>query len=187
MIETQPRLEPKYVGCKLSREEYLALEDDGFKYDMIEGVLELAPSGDFEHGNYQGLFISEINFFLKAFPIGKAVTEIDVFLPDGGDVIRPDISFILLENMHIVKTHIHGTPDLVCEILSPASMQRDLGVKAERYLKNGVKEYWVVYSKEKKIELWLNQNKQSWEKTSSHILKSFLLKGFEINQEEFFK
>lgn len=187
MAQTLKQATPLYVGLKVTREEYLDLEDDGYKYDMNEGVLELAPSGDFEHGNYQGLFISEINFYLKTNPLGKAVTEIDVFLPDGGDVLRPDISFILFENMQIVKTHIHGTPDLVCEILSPASMERDLGIKAERYLKNGVKEYWVVYSKEKKIELWLNQNKESWKKLNSLILESSLLKGFQINQDEFFK
>lgn len=179
--------QPRYVGLHVSREEYLDLEEDGFKYDMIEGVLRLAPSGEFEHGKLQGNLITEINLFLKKNQIGKAVTEIDVFLPDGGDVLRPDISFILSENLSIVKTHIHGVPDLVCEILSTGSMKRDLGVKANRYLKNGIREYWVVYPKEKKLELWLNRNKKEWEKLSTPVLKSSVLKGFKINQKDFFK
>ena len=145
----------------------------------------LAPSGEFDHGKLQGNLITEINIFLKKYSIGKAVTEIDVFLPDGEDVVRPDVSFILSENLHIVKTHIHGVPDLVCEVLSLGSMKRDLGVKAQRYLKNGVREYWIVYPKEKKIELWINKNKKEWNKLSSPILKSSLLKGFKINQIKF--
>ena len=129
----------------------------------------------------------EINLFLKNYAIGLAVTEIDVFLPDGGDVVRPDVSFLLTENLHIVKTHIHGVPDLVCEVLSAGSIKRDLGIKAQRYLKNGVKEYWIIYPKERKLELWVNKNKKEWEKLSTNILKSTFLKGFKINQKEFFK
>ena len=182
-----PFEKPRYEGLTLSREEYLDLDEDGFKYDMIEGVLHLAPSGEFDHGKLQGNLITEINIFLKKYSIGKAVTEIDVFLPDGEDVVRPDVSFILSENLHIVKTHIHGVPDLVCEVLSLGSMKRDLGVKAQRYLKNGVREYWIVYPKEKKIELWINKNKKEWNKLSSPVLKSSLLKGFKINQKDFFK
>ena len=178
---------PKYEGWKVSREEYLDLDEDGFKYDMIEGVLHLAPSGEFEHGKLQGDWITEINLFLKNYAIGLAVTEIDVFLPDGGDVVRPDVSFLLTENLHIVKTHIHGVPDLVCEVLSAGSIKRDLGIKAQRYLKNGVKEYWIIYPKERKLELWVNKNKKEWEKLSANILKSTFLKGFKINQKEFFK
>jgi Uma2 family endonuclease len=178
---------PLYEGWKVSREEYLDLNADGFKYDMIEGVLHLVPSGDFEHGNYQLNFGFLLKGYLKSNPMGKAVTEIDVFLPDGGDVVRPDISLILLQNMSIVKTHIHGVPDLICEVLSPTTMKRDLGIKADRYLKNGVSEYWIVYPKEQKIELWINQSKKSWEKSNSNLLKSSVLKGFKVNQKQFFK
>ncbi len=178
---------PRYAEMKLSREEYLDLEEDGFKYDMIEGVLKVAPSGEFEHGKLQLSFGSKLITYLEKTDVGKAVTEIDTFLPDGGDVVRPDVSFILTENLPIVKTHIHGVPDLVCEVLSPGSMKRDLGIKAQRYLKNGVNEYWVVFPKEKKIELWINKNKKEWDRKSTPILKSSLLKGFKINQKDFFK
>ena len=178
---------PRYEGWKVSREEYLDLDEDGFKYDMIEGVLHLAPSGEFEHGKLQLTFGFNLIAFLETNDMGKAVTEIDVFLPDGGDVVRPDVSFLLTENLHIVKTHIHGVPDLVCEVLSAGSIKRDLGIKAQRYLKNGVKEYWIIYPKERKLELLVNKNKKEWEKLSTNILKSTFLKGFKINQKEFFK
>lgn len=178
---------PRYEGWKVTREEYLDLEEDGFKYDMLEGVLCLAPSGEFEHGNLQLNFGYAVRQYLEKNPVGKAVTEIDVFLPDGEDVLRPDISFILNENMYIVKTHIHGVPDIICEVLSPSTAKRDLGVKADRYLKNGVSEYWIVDPKERRMELWVNSDRTEWKKMDSDTLKSSVLKDFQIVQKEFFK
>ncbi|MCS6972793.1 MAG: Uma2 family endonuclease, partial [Leptospiraceae bacterium] len=154
---------PRYQGLPVTREEYLDLEEDGFKYDVIDGVMQMAPSPSFEHNDAESALITVLRNYLQRKPIGKAVIETDVFLPDGGDPLRPDISLILNENLHIVKTHIHGTPDLVCEVLSAATRERDLGVKAERYLKCGVKEYWIADPDNKTLQVWYNA-KDHWEK-----------------------
>ena len=171
---------PKYAGLKVSREEYLSLPDDGFYYDMIDGVLTLSPSGFFDHGNLTGLLLHKIQAYLDRNLIGRITTETDIFLPDGGDVLRPDICFILNENLSIVKGHIHGVPDLICEVLSDSTRSRDLGVKADRYLLNGVKEYWIVDPKAKEIWLWINLYKKAWEKRTGDVLHSKLLSGFSI-------
>ena len=114
------------------------------------------------------------------------MSQIDIFLPDGGDVLRPDISFILNENLSIVKGHIHGVPDLICEVLSDSTRSRDLGVKADRYLLNGVKEYWIVDPKVKEIQVWINLNQKEWEKISGDVLNSKLLSGFLITKGSLF-
>ncbi|MCS6984789.1 MAG: Uma2 family endonuclease [Leptospiraceae bacterium] len=53
-----------------------------------------------------------------------------------------------------MKTHIHGTLDLVCEVLSAASRERDLGVKAERYLKSGSRDKGINDRNAMILELW---------------------------------
>ncbi|MCX7632127.1 MAG: hypothetical protein N2Z22_02200 [Turneriella sp.] len=45
----QQKLRPRYQGLRVTREEYLDLEEDGFKYDVIDGVMQMAPSPNFEH------------------------------------------------------------------------------------------------------------------------------------------
>ncbi len=176
---------PRYHGRSVSREEYLDLEDDGFHYEMIGGVLFQAPSHDPYHGGVQLEFAVELGLFLRTWPVGKAMVEVDVLLPDGGDVLCPDISFVSNERSEILLKHIHGTPDLICEILSDRTRKRDLGEKAERFLKCGVREYWLVDSRDRIVHLWLNRG-EVWEKRSASVesgpaaLESELLPGFSI-------
>ena len=185
MQSTREKHLPRYENLLVTREEYLDLEEDGFRYDMIDGVLQLSPSPEFQHANIGNNLNLLFGIYLKTNKIGKIVMECDVLLPDGGDVVRPDISVILNENMKMVKMHIHGAPDIVAEVLSPSTRNRDLGIKANRYLNCGVKEYWIVDLKEKSISVWRNEGKE-WRKETGDLLKSNVLQGLQIKIEEIF-
>jgi len=179
---------PLYEGRRITREEYLDLPDDGYKYDMIQGVLHMSPSPFFEHCYAVSQFIYLLTGYLKKKPVGFAVSEIDILLPDGGDILRPDISFLFKEHKDIIIGHIHGVPDLICEVLSQKTATRDFGEKAERYLKNGVKEYYILDPRDKSMQIWLNR-KTKWEKIicqKGDMLKSQILQGFHISAEEIF-
>ncbi len=176
---------PRYVGRRVTREEYLDLEEDGFLYDMIEGVLFLSPSGTFFHGESTSRFTWFLARYLDKHPVGRIATEVDILLPDGGDVLRPDLSFILNEHMNIVIKHIHGAPDLVCEILSESTADRDLGVKSDRYQKNGVREFWIVDPLNHRVHLRVNRP-GGWEERTGETIASELLPGFVIVTGEFF-
>jgi len=180
------RSTPRYINLKVTREEYLDLPEDGFKYDMIGGILHLSPSPSFEHAERANQLNVRIANFLLNNPIAKIVMECDVLLPDGGDVVRPDITVIRNENMGIVKTHIHGVPDLVVEVLSPATRLRDLGEKSDRYLQNGIPEYWIVDPEAHRIEVRYNR-KTEWESASGEQLKSEILPGLVVDQKEVFQ
>jgi Uma2 family endonuclease len=168
---------PRYVGLKVTREEYLDLDDDGFKYDVINGEMTMAPGAEFEHGEWATEFIFQVRYYLEKQPIAKIVSEIDVLLPDGGDPLRPDVTIILNENLRMVKKHIHGAPDIVCEILSPSTRDRDLGEKADRYLKAGVKEYFILDPETGTSQVWRNRGGK-WDKVSGNALNSEVLPGF---------
>ncbi|MBS0619559.1 MAG: Uma2 family endonuclease [Spirochaetes bacterium] len=186
MPDTVAETKPRYHGLRVSREEYLDLEEDGFRYDVVDGVMVMAPSPSFQHGNLAGSITGMLYAYFQQQPLGVFASETDVFLPDDGDVVRPDISMILNENLHIVKTHIHGAPDMVFEILSPSTRHRDLGDKAERYLKGGVKEYWIIDPADETLHLWINQG-DVWKKKQGNVLESGLLPGFQIETGRLWK
>ncbi|MES0489512.1 MAG: Uma2 family endonuclease [Leptospirales bacterium] len=188
-MATATQIKPRYEGVKVTREEYLDLEEDGFIYDMIDGVLIMSPSPFFEHNDTLAEILFLFKVYLKKTGSAKAVPETDIYLPDGADVLRPDISVILKENYGIIKGHIHGVPDIVVEVLSKSTKERDLGVKANRYLENGVKEYWIADTDKKSISLWLNENnenKKNWKKIESNQIESVILPGFILYKEEVF-
>ena len=58
-------------------------------------------------------------------------------------VVQPDI-LIVCDKSKLDDKGSKGAPDLIVEIISPSSSQRDLKDKFYLYEKFGVKEYWIV-------------------------------------------
>ena len=114
----------------------------------------------------------------------------DVVLSEN-NVFQPDIMFVSNENSKIItEKNITGAPDLIIEILSPATGYYDLTEKKEIYAEFGVKEYWIVDPKKQWVELYSNESKQfkSIQRLEkSGILKSHTLSRFEIRMGKIFQ
>ncbi len=74
------------------------------------------------------------------------LTEEDRFIPD---------MMIVCNRDKITTDGVHGAPDLVVEVLSPSTANRDRRYKKDVYAKCGVREYWIVSPEEKSIEQYL--------------------------------
>ena len=125
-------------------EMYANMVDDGNRYEISDGVLELmSPSPAFIHQ----LLIGEILLRLNAGCRNEfiiAVAPLDVILSDT-EVRQPDLVMMHLSRTHIIsKRGINGAPDLVVEITSKHSLKRDKLTKRNVYAKYGVREYWIV-------------------------------------------
>ena len=61
------------------------------------------------------------------------------------NVFLPDLAFCRADRKgQIRKNHVEGAPDLVVEVLSPHTADRDVGPKFAEYEQHGVNEYWVL-------------------------------------------
>ena len=68
-------------------------------------------------------------------------------------VLQPDLS-IICDKGKLDKAGCRGAPDLVVEILSPSTAQKDLKVKFARYERAGVLEYWIVNPEGKTVQVY---------------------------------
>jgi len=139
---------------KFTYRDYKSLpESETKRYELIEGELIMVPSPNIYHQRISG----RIEFLLRDFVEKNKLGEVfyapcDVHL--GDNVVQPDILFISKEHSYvIIKEEVKGAPDLVIEILSPATAKRDRTIKRALYARYGVSEYWLVDPEKKIIEV----------------------------------
>jgi Uma2 family endonuclease len=76
-----------------------------------------------------------------------------------------------------------GAPDMVIEILSPSTRERDLVLKQDIYLEAGVKEYWIIDPESKTVFVkLLNYNKYKTNIYNGYeIIPASVLKGLSVD------
>jgi Uma2 family endonuclease len=141
------------MGMALTYEDYLEFPNDGRRYEILEGELMMTPAPSPQH---QDVSIN-LEFFLYAhirrFGLGKLFhAPFDVIMSNIS-IVQPDILFISVEKLSsITERGFEGAPDLVVEILSPATQRYDRINKLKIYASHGVKWYWLVSPHEKTLE-----------------------------------
>lgn len=105
-------------------------------------------------------------------------------------VVQPDIC-VICDPTKVDDKGCVGAPDMVVEILSPSTSEKDLNHKYELYRTNGVREYWVVSPENKSVVIHtLDENGQfvsSRPYTRGHIVSSTVLKGMDLDLSEVFE
>lgn len=103
------------------------------------------------------------------------------------DVVRPDVFFTSLENGAVGADGFMGRPELVVEVISPDTSERDLGEKKRLYLWSGVFEYWIVDPENKTIQ-GLKKGKTHYEPIVSDgsVFQSNLMPGFDLSLDLLF-
>ena len=133
-------------NIKLTVRDYMSIpEGDDRRFELIDGELILAPSPVPQHQIIAGNLFEILIGFVRAHDLGRVIySPMDVVLSEH-DVFQPDILFVSRNRLHIIgNLNIQGAPDLVIEILSPSTENRDRGVKLNQYLRYGVREYWII-------------------------------------------
>ena len=178
-------------GKVLTYEDYLRLTDDK-RCELINGRLKEMPAPTPLHQRILKRLLNILTGFaeLKENRGEILPSPIDVVLGDRY-VLQPDIVFISKERLGIIgEKAIMGPPDLVVEIISPATVRRDTVVKKGIYEKFGVREYWIVYPEERAVEVWVLDDKGKYELFSvaegEGKVKSKVLDGLEVELKEVF-
>jgi Uma2 family endonuclease len=123
----------------------LRLPDDGCRYEVIRGNLYVTPAPVYDHQRV----VTRLSWALTQFEIDTGlgvvlVAPFDVLLPDEiASPVEPDLIFFRTGNQpRPGDSNFKGVPDLVIEVESPSTSQRDRTIKQDAYCEAGVPEYW---------------------------------------------
>lgn len=141
---TNKKKQPDRVKEELfTYEMYAAMPEDGNRYEIVDGKLELMPGPNFSHQSIGGELFHLMKLTCRSDYI-VIVAPFDVILSER-DVRQPDVMAVHRSRAAIVTMRgIEGPPDLVVEVMSPGSRKRDRIGKMATYAKYDVPEYWII-------------------------------------------
>jgi Uma2 family endonuclease len=149
-------MEAHRTGSRWTYAEFARLPGgDGKRREIIADELVVTPAPRRAHQRVVMDLGTILNTFVRAHELGELYPgPVDVLFAEG-DYLEPDLVFVL-RGRHEVLTDrgVEGPPDLVVEVTSPSTEERDRGFKLERYRLYGVPEYWVVDPEARTIDVW---------------------------------
>src|SRR6266566_8559280 len=142
-------------------DEYAALPDDGQRYEIVNGVLVMAPAPSPEHQAIVLEIASYLRIHIKLASLGRVFpAPIDVDLGPK-NVFQPDVVVVLNTHLdRVAEKKIVGAPDLVVEVASPSTAAYDRLTKYDIYARSGVAEYWIVKPTSRTVEVLVLENRE---------------------------
>ena len=133
-------LKKKFVK-RFTWQDYLAWPDDE-RWEVIDGkAYDMSPSPTERHQRIVLNFGSILRAKLAGNPCRVFIAPLDVYFDDY-NFVQPDILVVCDEKK--IKEKIYGAPDLIIEVLSPATSLKDKREKKALYEKFQVSEYIVI-------------------------------------------
>lgn len=131
------------VRARWTYAEFARLPSAGStRHEIIDHELAVMPAPTPRHQEIVSTLATVLTEVVGARGLGKVlVGPVDV-LPAEGDYLEPDVVFVREERLDILTDRgIEGAPDLVAEVVSPSTAERDRGVELDRYRMHGVPEW----------------------------------------------
>jgi Uma2 family endonuclease len=173
-------------------EDWLNFPNDGWKYEIIDGVLYMSPPPRINHQDILGELFSKMRTHAKRRRLGKVLcAPCGVRLPGQPVPVDADILFVRRPRLAMIgERYVNGAPDLIVEILSPSNASYDLETKFAQYERAGVEEYWVVIPWDKMVRVFRlvrGRYQLVGEYGSGQRARSSVLTGFTIDLNQLFE
>jgi Uma2 family endonuclease len=175
--------------------DYLTWQIDGM-VEIIKGkIFQMSPAPSDKHQSLSGNLYGEMFQILKNKPCKVFHAPYDVRLTRNSNdaevttVVQPDIC-IICDQSKRDERGCNGAPDLIIEILSPATSRKDVRDKFDLYEESGVLEYWIVDPIDELLDVFVLQNgKYQLNKkfVADEIVESGTISGLVIDLKDIFK
>ena len=140
-------------------DDYMAIPDER-RVELIDGYIYDLAAPSFTHQLILGELYKQFAPCEEKHPdCAVFFSPIDVWLGDDRrTVVQPDLAVFCHEIRE--KRFRHIVPDFIIEIVSPSGRYHDMFRKLHKYMESGVREYWIVEPKERKIIVYDFENEK---------------------------
>jgi Uma2 family endonuclease len=163
-------------------EDLLRLPDDGYQYELFEGVLVRTLTSP-AHGVICHRLGVELGIYAKATAFPNAITQNALFnltLPGAPTrtVLAPDLA-IMRPSASPTWSVPQDVPLVAVEVVSASQSLAELALKAQEYRQAGVEEVWIIDNHTRTLQIWNAQGSTTLNETQH--LTSALLPGFSVS------
>jgi Uncharacterized protein conserved in cyanobacteria len=135
--------------------EFMALNRDGHRYEIVNGeLIDMGNSGA-KHGYVCSILMILLGGYVHIQKLGAMFDSSTAFKMKSGNKRSPDVSFMAKERLQGLEElpdgFLEGAPDLAVEILSPSNTVEEIHNKLVEYFENGARLVWVINPKEKYV------------------------------------
>jgi Uma2 family endonuclease len=168
--------------------------DNGKRYEIIDGDLYVSKQPNYWHQFACGRVFSRLDIWNNHTGAGFPNIAPGIIFAEDDDV-APDVTWISkkrLASVLGVDGKLHAAPELVVEVLSPGSAneRRDRDIKLRLYSRRGVREYWILDWRKRRIEIYRRKRARLHIHTTlieEDTLSSPLLPGFSCSVSALFE
>jgi Uma2 family endonuclease len=188
MIKTLQRIGPRDQGRRMSLRDFEPVEvQEGHVYELSRGIITVSDVPSYPHACRVASLRDDLTMYKAANPgaihIILGGMECKLLVGDFESERHPDLAIYKNKPPRKEDFWFHWIPEIVMEVVSLGSEQRDYLEKSEEYLALGVREYWIVDGDKQQIVI-LRRTRGKW---SRRILKvgdtyqTKLLPGFRLD------
>jgi len=129
----------------LTADDFLDWLTPGRHADLIDGEIRMHSPVSIRHADLLNFVDGLLRGYIDRRGLGLLYREVVAVRLASRNVFMPDLAFYRASRANLVReTHIDGPPDLVVEVLSNRTADRDVGPKFAEYEQHGVSEYWIL-------------------------------------------
>lgn len=142
----------------------LTLPDDGYQYEVVEGVLVRMAGSGFDATTLGLELAAELRNHVRPLRLGRVTGADGVYKFPGAETgLVPDVGFVEAAKVALIRDRrrpIPFSPDLAVEVASPDQRSEDLAAKAQTYLGGGTRLVWIVWPNRQQVDVWRPAGRQ---------------------------